>query len=699
MPHIGFIAPTEQLYELGISVAREMDLQDGVLFQRANLENSLEAARQMERENFDVIISRGGTAELLSTNLAHTPLVTIDITSHELNEAVYEAKSITGLGHPRVALLTFRNMDENIELFAKVLGVNIRIYKIEGNADSISTTLRQAQSHGLDVVVGGELTTALCRKWGIKYVKLTSNPDSVRKAFNEALRVSRRVRFERERSRHFKALVDIIRDGILYVNAEGCVQIFNPAALELLGCAAPDLQGKNLESVLAIPGFSSTMLPITNFEEVLTLPHATALVSYTPMIIDDAVGGAMILLQETQRVTQMDAKIRKELHTRGMVAVYKFSDIQGTSPKIREARRRASVFAATRSTVLIYGETGTGKELFAQAMHHASPCASGPFVAVNCAALPPSLLESELFGYDEGAFTGANRKGKVGLIELAHMGTLFLDEISEMDHYGQVRLLRFMQERKIMRVGGDKYLPVEVRIIAASNRDLGRLVRAGQFRRDLYYRMHVLMLRLPALRERGGDVGWLATKLVEQWSAHLGKHFTFSPEALVRLERHNWPGNVRELANIIEWLCTVCTGRIISDGLVKSVLDMHFCGLDGDGLGGAGYDGAVVGGTVPDGAALDGLRFDGLDAALSETARGANANDPATAYKGDKPMQELPVSEQMGTKESFSHEREHILRSLRDCNGNYREAARCLGMHRSTLYRKIRRYGIVFQPE
>ncbi len=198
--------------------------------------------------------------------------------------------------------------------------------------------------------------------------------------------------------------------------------------------------------------------------------------------------------------------------------------------------------------MLIVGETGTGKELFAHAIHHASQRRAWQFVTVNCAALPESLLESELFGYEEGAFTGARRGGKPGLFELAHKGTVFLDEIGEMDLNLQTRLLRVLESREVMRIGGDSMIHIDIRVIAATNKDLWKLVEEGKFRRDLYYRLNVLPIQVPPLRERPGDILFIFDHLMRP----LGMDLALAPETKELLVRHPWPGNVRELKNCVE---------------------------------------------------------------------------------------------------------------------------------------------------
>ena len=229
--------------------------------------------------------------------------------------------------------------------------------------------------------------------------------------------------------------------------------------------------------------------------------------------------GAVATFQPIGAIQASEQKIRLTSHKRGLIAKNTLADIAGESDPIVQAKEQAKLYAQSDSTVIIVGETGTGKEIFAQAIHNASPRARGPFVAINCAALPENLLESELFGYEGGAFTGARKEGKPGLFELAHGGTIFLDEIGEMSLAVQARLLRILEEREVMRLGGDRVIPVDVRVIAATNKDLFHKVTQKSFRQDLFYRLCVLQLRLPPLRERLEDIPHLLERFFKSWTA------------------------------------------------------------------------------------------------------------------------------------------------------------------------------------
>ena len=309
---------------------------------------------------------------------------------------------------------------------------------------------------------------------------------------------------------------------------------------------------------------------------VTTGQIATAL-GLAHVVIQTGPGALVLAAEEAKRI--QDARTEEQVKTSflrrasatGHHATFLFDDVLGGSPQVRQTIETAKRYARTGSAVLIQGETGTGKEVFAQSIHNASARAQGPFVAINCAALPAQILESELFGYVAGAFTGASLKGKAGLFELAHGGTLFLDEIAEIDPPTQGKLLRVLQEKKVMRLGGDRVVPVDVRIIAASNRNLKEMVDAGGFRADLFFRLNVLLLRLHPLRERREDVGALARMFLLQHRS--GRALPLAPEALEALRGYAWPGNIRELNNVMERLVALHDRGPITAAMIRQVLE------------------------------------------------------------------------------------------------------------------------------
>ena len=268
----------------------------------------------------------------------------------------------------------------------------------------------------------------------------------------------------------------------------------------------------------------------------------------------------VLTFREARRMRGFAARVA------GSKAVYTFDRILGDSPPLMEVIEQAKTIARGNTTVLILGESGTGKELFAQSIHNASPRASRPFVAVNCGALPRNLVESELFGYEDGAFTGASRTGKPGKFELADGGTIFLDELGEMPMDAQVSLLRLLQNGEVTRIGGKSSRTVSVRVIAATNKNLEEAVRQHTFREDLYYRLNVFTLVLPPLRSRMSDIELLAEHFLLKFAGSLGKDVRgFTPGALALLRRYQWPGNIRELENVMERLANIVRHPLVSE--------------------------------------------------------------------------------------------------------------------------------------
>ncbi|MEA4987665.1 MAG: sigma 54-interacting transcriptional regulator [Anaerovorax sp.] len=265
-------------------------------------------------------------------------------------------------------------------------------------------------------------------------------------------------------------------------------------------------------------------------------------------------------LKYMSEVMRLESALRKEMSKKGHIAKYHFEDMLGESPLFLECLNKAKKIAGIDKPTLIIGESGTGKELFAQSIHNASPRKRFPFVAMNCAAIPATLLESELFGYEEGSFTGAKKGGKTGLFQMAHKGTLFLDEIGDMSLPTQAKLLRVLEEKEIMKLGSGEIIKVDVRIIAATNRDLNQLVEEGSFRLDLYYRLNTLIIQIPPLRKRISDILILIKNFLAQENM---EYITFDKSVISFLLHYEWKGNIRELKNCVDYAANISDGHVM----------------------------------------------------------------------------------------------------------------------------------------
>lgn len=349
-------------------------------------------------------------------------------------------------------------------------------------------------------------------------------------------------------------VLDLVPEAVIVLGIHDEVTLLNQQACRLFGKDPWRLLGRPLKDFTPL---DSRWEKATLIDELIPLNGKTYVVNKIDVRCGQNARGGIITLKETQEIHDLDAKVRRILN-HGYVAKYTFDDITGTSPAIRHAVQMAKKFSHRESPVLITGSSGTGKELFANAIHRCSDRRTFPFVAVNCAALPESLLESELFGYEEGAFTGARKGGKPGLFEQANRGTIFLDEISDLSPGLQSRLLRVLQEKEVIRVGGTGVSPVDIRVICATNRDLTQLVDGGTFRSDLFYRISVLTLNLPDLRDRLEDIPDLILAMLRKRD----ESRNVPGEVLKVLSSYHWPGNIRELDNCVEYMLSVSESTI-----------------------------------------------------------------------------------------------------------------------------------------
>lgn len=375
----------------------------------------------------------------------------------------------------------------------------------------------------------------------------------------------------------FDFLLSAIDDGIIGVSNEGIVQFYSHVAREILSINGNEMIGKYIGEYVKSLDFDQIIKKeVPYFQKLIKVNNIdiNMEVKYTHISVFN---GFIIKVSKFHQAEKKQAKLRAQLMSSGNVSKYNFDDIIGCSDSIKNTKKIAYKMAQSDSSILIIGESGTGKELFAQSIHSASRRSQGPFVAVNCSTFQEGLLQSELFGYDEGAFTGARKGGKIGLFELANKGTIFLDEIGEMDLNSQATLLRVIQEKQIRRVGSDKIIDVDIRIIAATNRDLKKLVCENKFRKDLFYRLNVLPLKIAPLRNRNEDV----FLIFESFKKNLDVKFSLSDELVEVFKTYSWEGNIRELRNLVEY-CSYLDKSIIEiydlpEYMLESIKHKDYC--------------------------------------------------------------------------------------------------------------------------
>jgi transcriptional regulator with PAS, ATPase and Fis domain len=440
------------------------------------------------------------------------------------------------------------------------------------------------------------------------------------------------------------SILNSVSDGVIIIDSFGKITHTNPA-LERMLDRRLDLSGKAIENLVENTlAIRDMLVSGKGFKDVeLTIRNGTTLSCLASgEVLRDEQGhitGASIFIDTIKNVHNLVNRFS------GAQATFQFEDIVGESEQLMEAIRIGTRAAVSDSNVLLQGDSGTGKEVFAQAIHNRSSRANYPFVAINCGAIPRELLDSELFGYVEGAFTGAKKGGRPGKFEMASGGTLFLDEIADLPLAKQVALLRVLQERKIMRIGGDRVIPVDVRIICATNKNLLEMVKKGHFRQDLYYRLNVISITLPPLKNRRQDINLLLNHFLQTYSKRMGMPTpVFEPQVVHYLENYSWPGNVRELQNVVERMLNISGGNKLTMNHLPPELI------------------------------------------------------PQPAYAPPEPDIEVPTleEERKRIKEiQAQQETEEIISLLAACGGNVSEVARRIGVSRNTLYRKMRQYNIM----
>lgn len=580
-----------------------------------------ELAPELVRQGVAVLMGRGATAARIRDTI-DLPVVEIPIPFEDMVNTLITASRYG----KNIGVIGYNNLLNGLELLNPILNVNIRQAFAVDAEDTYRKILKQKEE-GIDVIVGGVIQTRYAKELGLPFVRLELSEKALLYACDEAERLLVSVKAATRKAEEFKTILNTTKENYIAVDKKGEIVWMNHRAKGYLPNSGSRVYQRPLDEIF--PSFAPIGRVLGKGEELLqetaSVNGDEILYDMIPMTYRDGeIFGALVTFNDAGTITRGEHKIRDK-RSQGFCATYSFKDICGNSMQLLQCLDFARRFAATDLSVLFLGESGSGKEMFAQSMHNASSRRSGPFVAVNCAALPEGLLESELFGYDEGAFTGARRSGKMGLFELAHNGTVFLDEIGEMPLAVQSRLLRVLQEKKVMRLGGDRVFHVNVRIFAATNKNLMEQVREHRFREDLFYRLNVLTLKIPALRERKEDIPELAGQFLKE----TGADCRLTSDALQALCAYGWPGNARQLRHFMEKVRIICDSPVISGEAVRFVIRNYEPSCEG---------------------------------------RGAQEE-----------RQELTA----GVVEA----------AIRKAGGNKAEAARILGIHRSTLWRYLKREG------
>lgn len=627
MKKIVYIAPENITAGIARKAALKNNIDVEILIAKG--EKRFEAAMDAEKKGAEVAVSRWGFSFNQAQLRLNITVVNVEINGFDISRTLYNIRHIKN----NIGIIHKKKVIEGFLKLAPLFGVTIKHYAVIDSIDPnvISFHIEKLKNKGIEFILGSLDVIERAKAHGLSGYRIEIGLEGIESALNEANRLIPIKFKEREKTNQIKTILDFAYDGIIAVDNNRYVTVFNRMAREITEIEEKEILGRKIDEFIE----ENRLFDI--FSEDKPVLHKLQRVNdryivsnHIPVYVKNKKTGTVVNFVDTSRILAIETKLRKEFSKKGLEAKYRFDDILGNSPKIKNAINIAKKYSQSDASILIQGETGTGKEIFAQSIHNESLRKDGPFVAINCAALPENILESELFGYAGGAFTGAKKEGKPGLFELAHNGTIFLDEVSEMTPRIQARFLRVLQEKKVIRLGGDTLIPVNVRVISATNVNLVEMINKGKFRKDLYYRISTLNLELPPLRERTGDLLLLARCFFEEYQKKYGKKTKPLDERVIEsFMEYNWPGNVRELKNIVEQIVVLSdqNGNICNDYLQLILKNIN---ID-----------------------LDGKR----------------AED---------------------TKLLKRVEKETILKALNRFNGNRKKTAEYLGISTTTLWRKLR---------
>jgi len=685
---------TEKVKEEALQIAEELHIELSFFHTATNRTTAeyapifLKLYAEAEARGVDLILCRGSMESVLRTVLPDSviPILPIqflgssaigllaDVMEHHPEEFSKPLVRVSILSHVPLVL------DQHAIRFLMHTEMKDIVIKTR-ESEEIRSILKEEQKQGTDFIICGPAIKTLAEEMGLHaYFNPSSDEyESQLKTFQQAIIIVENLRQQRERSRLLENIMNYSFEAVLQVDRQGAVRYSNTAADQILEKENRDILGRKLWEL--IPELTRELLEGSMEQEekkyacLIRFGDRILVVNILSYIKDEKIEGAIVQMDQKERLDKLEGQIKSELYKKGLVARYHFGDILHQSEKMQECIYQAKQFSKHSANVLLFGESGTGKELFAQSIHNFSSRCSQPFVAVNCGALPVNLLESELFGYVGGAFTGAAKQGKKGLIEMADHGTIFLDEISEMDLQGQIRLLRVLEERVITKIGDDKVIPVDVRIVAATNKNLRKLISEGKFRADLYYRLNVLTVKIPPLRERREDIDLLTDHFLRHYGEKNSKTLVLTDEAYAVLRAYSWPGNVRQLRNFCERLVIIADGREVSAAMVRRQLG------DIDQEEPAEAERFLT--TAP-GAAV--TATDASAAAYFAAGAGGRTGPAAgngwpETRGGLPPLSPLELSE-----------RQNIREALFRAGGNRQQAAALLGIGRSSLWRKMKKY-------
>ncbi|MCC0650190.1 sigma 54-interacting transcriptional regulator [Clostridioides sp. ZZV15-6598] len=564
---IGIIASDIELKERIEELYRE-DVENGtIIIDILNLDLMENQGRILVEKGAQAIIGRGGGYSLVIDTVS-VPVIPMNMKSTDLLRAIEMAKRYS---KKVVLILGDNEVSFDYVGWRNVISTEITEEWFESKYEIRSKVVKYIDQKDEVVIVGGGLACSFARQYGIDSVFATASDESIREAVEYCKKLLDTLGEEKFNNEVLRNILDGIKDGVIAIDSNGSIILYNESAKNMLKVERKCALNKYILDVFPKMGWLLDCLHEKDDAEDRKIRNINNLIvnTRTTLIkVDDSTYGVLGIIQDITKLQNLERKIRFDLNQKGLYARYTFDDFLFKDKLTKEFIEEAKKIGKSDYTTLLYGESGSGKEIIAHSIHNISKRKDRPFVAINCATIAENLLESELFGYEEGAFTGARKGGKRGLFELAHGGTLFLDEINSLSFNIQTKLLRVIEERQIMRIGSDYIIPLDIRIIAATNESLTEKIVMGTFRADLFYRLSSLEINIPPLRDRREDIIPLFNNFVNEVLKDDGlnginsidENFALTKDEINALYNYSWPGNVRELKTIAQKY--VVTGKI-----------------------------------------------------------------------------------------------------------------------------------------
>lgn len=543
MKKILLIAPYEEITDINFT-------SDYLLKKVVNLSEVEKTARYFEENGGQIIITRGGSAERLK-KIIHIPIVEIKVTTEDILKVFEKFKYKNEV----IGVVGYKSVINRCQWIADCMQLDIKILEVDAKTEHGQIILEINEFikiHKIKNFMGDVVLQNILKNnpLPINFELIKSSQESIIEALIRAEELLRVKELEKEKNKMLTILLNHIDVGVIYFNKKQVIEHINLKAKELF----PDK--KTIKSLVEKSFIEEN--------KIFEIDEKQIFLNKIPIVINEELKGSLFTFREVETIENEEKIIRKEFAKKGLSAKYTFENFLTNNINMNKIKMIAKNYSKVEGTVLITGESGTGKEILAQSIHNASRRSNGPFIALNCSAIPSLLLESELFGYEAGSFTGASKNGKAGIFDLAHKGTIFLDEIGELPLDLQAKFLRVLQEKEFRRIGGEEIKKTDVRIIAATNVDLIKLVEEKKFRADLYYRLNVLRLGTLPLKDRKEDISYLILFFLKKLGKIHEKYIDrFDLELLSFLENYDWPGNVRELENIVQRIILLAENSIV----------------------------------------------------------------------------------------------------------------------------------------